>query len=209
MVSGTRSFAMLAVCTGNLARSPLSAQLLHAQLGGIGSKIAVSSAGTEAVVGEPMTEQAAGLSWKYGGDPTGHRARQLVADQIDESDLIVTATRQHRADVVSLLPRAARYTFTLKQFARLIESLDEEALREAYGRDSLLESYRTLVTVAAAQRGFLPPLADPAGDDIEDPFLQSQGTYDRVGAEVAAAVKTISAAFQRVTSMAKGEGHVS
>ena len=193
---GAAGFSILTVCTGNLARSPLSAQLLAARLRSLPA-VAVSSAGTGARAGDSMTTQAANLSLQYGGDPENHRARYLAELHVSDADLVLTATRQHRAAVVTLVPRAARYAFTLRQFARLVDSLDlgEVVPADVDGKPTELDWLRALVATAAAHRGFLPPLADPADDDIEDPFLQSQAVYDRVGALIDHDVAVISDAL--------------
>ena len=51
----TGPFSILTVCTGNICRSPLAEGLLRMVLGGL--DVTVQSAGTAALVGEPMTEQ--------------------------------------------------------------------------------------------------------------------------------------------------------
>jgi protein-tyrosine phosphatase len=198
-------FSVLTVCTGNLARSPISAQLLAARTRQIPA-VVVTSAGTRAHEGDPMTTQAADISLRYGGEPAGHRATELTAGEIAGADLVLTATRQHRAAAVTLVPRAARYTFTLRQFARLVSSLDlaEVAPSEPSptGQFTDVDCLKALVAAAASHRGFLPPLANPDDDDIEDPFRQSQTVYDRVGALIDGDVTTIASAFATVVDRA-------
>ncbi len=174
-------FSVLTVCTGNLVRSPIAAQLLVAGLGAASAAFSVSSAGTAASVGAPMPPEAVAVSRRYGGDPDQHRARRLTAHDIAGAGLVLTASREHRARVVSLAPSASARTFTIRQFARLVESLD----------DATFEAPAEFVAGAAAQRGLVPPLADPASDDLDDPFLRPQHVYDRVGAEIDAAITTI------------------
>lgn len=197
--SRDRRFEILTVCTGNIARSPLAAQLLVARLGLPTSAIGVGSAGTGALVGEPMTEEAAELSRRYGGNPVHHRARQVTAALVEGADLVLTATRAHRSEVVSLAPRAARYTFTLRQFARLVESVDPES-----GKGATPARLREVVAAAASQRGFVAPLRDPDDDDLVDPFRQSQAIYDRVGGQVDDAVRRVSAGLLGTTALRSG-----
>ncbi len=116
---------ILLVCTGNICRSPLAEQLLRARLEEAGIAAHVDSAGTRAMVASPMTPEAAALSLAHGAHSTDHSARQLTEQLVNEADLVLTATRDHRREVVTLLPRATRYTFTLNQFARLLGASDE------------------------------------------------------------------------------------
>ncbi|TFB71830.1 hypothetical protein E3O06_11235 [Cryobacterium glaciale] len=118
---------ILIVCTGNICRSPLAEQVLRARLLAAGSGVTVASAGTQAVVGGAMTPEAAALALKLGSASTVHTPRQLTADMLAQADLVLTATRDHRRDVVTLFPKATRYTFTLNQFARLVDAAAESA----------------------------------------------------------------------------------
>lgn len=197
--SRDRRFEILTVCTGNIARSPLAAQLLVARLGSPKSAIVVGSAGTGALVGEPMTEEAAELSRRYGGNPVHHRARQVTAALVEGADLVLTATRAHRSEVVSLAPRASRYAFTLRQFARLIESVDPQS-----GKGATPAGLREAVAAAASQRGFVAPLRDPDDDDLMDPFRQSQAIYDLVGGQIDDAVRRVSAGLLGTAALRSG-----
>jgi protein-tyrosine phosphatase len=196
-------FRILAVCTGNLVRSALAEQLLTVRLGSLGSFVQIASAGAAANPGDPMPEQAEELSRRYGGNSEGHRARLLSAELVGQADLILTAEREHRAQVVSLVPRASRVTFTLNQFARLIESVTAEPLVPV-AAGSVRELLVRVTEESAAQRGYLPPLADPALDDVIDPYKQSQTVYDTAGRDIDAAVTTISAGLLRAVERGRG-----
>lgn len=176
--------SILIVCTGNICRSPLAEQLLQARLDAAGIPATAHSAGTRAMVGHAMTPESAALSTTYGGPPTAHQARQLTESLIANADLILTATREHRSEVVSLHPRAARYTYTLNQFARLAAAVDP-----------VETPFHEYLAEVSATRGLTPPPANPEDDDIEDPYRRSQEVYDRSGAAIDAAVSTITAGF--------------
>ena len=51
-------FSILVVCTGNVCRSPAAERLLASKLG---STVQVASAGTHALVGQPISEPMAAL----------------------------------------------------------------------------------------------------------------------------------------------------
>ena len=184
------TFAVLFVCTGNICRSPMGERLFAARTAGYqGAVIEASSAGTNGLRSYPMDLPSAGVLRELGGDPEGHRARRVAAADLESTDLILTATREHRAALLQLLPLAFRRTFTMREFGRLGVPLaplsgqpDESALRER-------------VRAVAAQRGFAPP-PEPAGlDDIGDPFGASMDVARRAGREVSDAVDAIVAAL--------------
>lgn len=191
-VSERSAFRILTVCTGNVCRSPVMAQLFDAALGRDGWTVV--SAGTSPNHGQRMTDEAVALSRLYGGRPNGHRAGEISEGLIDQADLVLTATREHRAGVVSMWPRAAAYTFTAKQFARILESEDTSP-DIARLRDDANRSPDRLVSTVARLRGFAPPPQDAADDDIEDPYRRSQDVYDRVGVEIERTVSLISSAL--------------
>ena len=187
-------FSILVVCTGNVCRSPLAEQLLTARLSAAGVPVRVVSAGTRALVGRGMPEEAGALSLDYGGNPSGHVGRQVTREMVEDADLILTATRDHRGEIVSLSPAASRHTFTLQQFARISQAAETRPLlepaeqREVAGARSALLEY---VASVAASRGYAPPPARAIDDDIEDPFRQSRQVYRRVARTVDEAVTKV------------------
>ncbi|SFR72172.1 protein-tyrosine phosphatase [Agromyces sp. CF514] len=207
---------VLVVCTGNICRSPVAERVLAARLAAAGiDDVRVSSAGTSALVGEPMTPEAADLAVRLGADPTGHAARRLTAQLIEDADLVLTATRAHRAQVAELVPRAARRAFTLREFARVLAFLaadggldtgddtpDPDSVAQRLGatvlalQDSGSTSRLQRATDAAARsRGLAPPPPDPNDDDILDPYGAPIAIYDEAGRLIDDAVDSIVSAL--------------
>ena len=94
---------ILLVCTGNTCRSPLAEALLRRALDEAGvSGVEVSSAGTGAWIGEPVSEGAYLVGLERGLDLANHRARLLNEKLIAENELILTLARGHRKKVQAL-----------------------------------------------------------------------------------------------------------
>jgi len=194
VVEAGTPFNILVVCTGNICRSPLAERLLTAEFARLGlgeNQVRVESAGVAALVGQPMTEQAAAQASLYGGNPTGHHARQLVAEMVERADLILTMERRHRAEVVRLVARASRYAFTLPEFARLTASLLAAELDiQLPTHSGFADQLRALVPEIAAERGLALPLAE-GDDEVEDPYRRSDAVYARSANQIAAAVSSM------------------
>ncbi len=113
------AFRVLFVCVGNVCRSPLGERLLASRLRPEG--VEVASAGVGALVAAPMTAEAARHLESYGGSADGFASRQLTPDMVDESDLVLTATKAIRSRVLEESPAALRRTFTVLEFAALLD----------------------------------------------------------------------------------------
>ncbi|MCW2714361.1 MAG: protein tyrosine phosphatase [Frankiales bacterium] len=173
-------FRVLHVCTGNICRSPMAEQLMRAglaaRLGPEAGRFVVQSAGTWGHTGSPMEPFALRTLSAYGVDGSGFRARELVAEHVAGADLVLGATREHRAASVVLHPRAARRTFTLREFHRLAAAVDGDALPQG----DVVERARALVAAAAAKRGLVPP-QDPSHDDLADPYHAPESAFTVCG----------------------------
>ena len=128
---------ILLVCTGNTCRSPLAEALLRRALDEAGvSGVEVSSAGTGAWIGEPVSEGAYLVGLERGLDLANHRARLLSEKLIAENDLILILARGHRKKVQALGGDAK--TSLLGEFAGL--SGDDAEVPDPVGGP--IEGYR-------------------------------------------------------------------
>lgn len=184
------SFNILTVCTGNICRSPLGESLLRRELSRL--PVVISSAGTHALVGKPMYESNQEIARELGiGDASEHRAKQLSVDMLEQSDLVLAMDRGHRRQIVEMLPRASRYTFTLREFARLADQVSNEDLALRSGR-SAVELLRDTLELVAQLRGTLPLLDDPLQEDVIDPYGQKQEMFKISAEQLIPAVMTSS-----------------
>jgi protein-tyrosine phosphatase len=176
-------FRVLHVCTGNICRSPLAEHLmrdgLHKRLGADADRFVVESAGTWGHTGSPMETYALSTLRTYDVDGSAFAARELVAEHVVAADLVLGATREHRAAAVVLHPRAAARTFTLREFARLAAAVDGAALPAG----DPVERARALVLAVAANRGLVPPQR-PGDDDVDDPYQAPASAFATCGALV-------------------------
>ena len=180
-------FDLLTVCTGNICRSPMAERIAvyelqrglppeHAQ------RFRVHSAGTHGLEGwevnPPVGARLAALGIGY----DDFRARRLIETMVSDADLVLAATREHRAAAITLVPRAAARTFTIREFARLVGLVDVAELPSG----DPVERARALVASAARQRGMV--WVPPEEDDIADPYGRSEAEFDACAAQITAAL---------------------
>ena len=184
-------YAVLFVCTGNVCRSPAAERLLRRDLdrtvGGIAglSGVDVSSAGTGALVGEPMSPPMAELVVGAGGDVDGFSARMLTTSIVRGADLVITMTSAHRRETVTLVPAAVQRTFVLGEMAHMLTQVDADEVSAVAGPGaSAAERLRATVAIAKRHR---TPGVDPA-EDIVDPYGRSKSVYAESFAQIQAAL---------------------
>jgi len=158
--------------------------LAYAEAGGaaLAGALTASSAGTRAVVGHPI-EPSAGLVLRgLGGNAAGFVAHQLVADDINRADLVLTMTRRHRDKVLQLDPRVMARTFTLREAAALLKAVGGDAFT---ADPDLASRARHLGATLFQRRAARIVHLDRQRDDIPDPIGASLDKFQRVGDAIA------------------------
>lgn len=190
MIGATRvdTFTVLHVCTGNICRSPMAERLMRA---GLAERriagIRVVSAGTWGHSGSPMEADALAALDELGVDGSDFTARELVAEDVVGADLVLAATREHRAAAVVLHPHAAARTYTLRELARL---LDRTSVSDLTAEDPVARAHE-LVACAAARRASATRDSrpeHPRDDDLSDPYHAPLSQFARCADLVARAL---------------------
>jgi protein-tyrosine phosphatase len=181
------------VCTGNICRSPLAAQLLAVRLAenGLARFVFVESAGLSAVVGDPMDAVPASISQRQGGDPSTHLARQLSTAIVNRADLILTMTRQQRDETVKLFPRASQRSFSIGELTQLIGPTNDQT-RAVYAADTA-ERLRQQTLRTGRNRSSARTRSE---DDIDDPYRGSLELHETIGQQITLACSELAAGFE-------------
>jgi protein-tyrosine phosphatase len=129
--------------------------------------VRVASCGVSGLEDSPAMPEGVEAMIENGVDISGHRARRLTAPMIREADLVLTMATEHRDTIVAQVEGAAGKTFTLKEFARLLDHLPPGTpIPVGAGEDQVL-SAAVVATAALRAGGAVPPSRD---EDVADPL---------------------------------------
>ncbi|MBT2519699.1 low molecular weight phosphatase family protein [Arthrobacter sp. ISL-28] len=192
---------ILTVCTGNVCRSPVAERLLQAGLDQVlPGGFEVRSAGTRALVGDPVQPLSADIIHTFGGTADGFAARQLTGKVLRKVDLVLAMSSAHRGEVLQLDASLLKRTFTIREFARMLDMLEDRKGPGAQAGPGVkvigdrinanTELWRSLPARAASVRHL--SLAPEATDnDVIDPYRRSADYYRQMEDELAPAIISI------------------
>ncbi|WP_104086215.1 low molecular weight protein-tyrosine-phosphatase [Arthrobacter sp. GMC3] len=115
----TNPYRIIAVCTGNIARSPMAEFMLASAAEAAGLDVVIDSAGTTAwEVGNPMDPRTLDVLNSHGIHTTAHVARKFQTAWFAERDLILALDTDHFDALKAMAPspEAAAKVHMLRSF---------------------------------------------------------------------------------------------
>lgn len=106
------------VCTGNICRSAMAHGYMQEKVNRAYDKnnYLISSCGIYAVTGEKSTNNAVLAMKDYNVNLENHRATNINDIDIENYDIILCMTMQHKRNVLELFPKLIGKVFTLKEY---------------------------------------------------------------------------------------------
>lgn len=189
---------ILTVCTGNICRSPLAAQLLHAKLPS--ENFEIRSAGISVLAGDHTPEAAQQVATSLGiSGADEHRAVALATAAVSQAELIFGMERLHRRTAAQADPTAGSRAFTLLEFAHIVSEVSDAQIQTFMHED--VDPEMAALNAVTRMRGVVPRLPDERFYDVEDPYGRSRRAYQRSALQIVSAVDQIVAYFGRVTEL--------
>lgn len=189
-----RQTLIVTVCTGNICRSPLAEFAIADGLREF-PWLDVTSAGTSALVGNPMDPGSAAIATAHGYlGVQDHRARAISPELVAEASLLLAMDRSHRSWIVEHFPRAKKKTFTLVECAELAAATSRDELLDEY-QFAHTESSGPLapgLTAIRLSRDRIPAEKLGAYEDIVDPYGRTTEVFEQMSDKLLPATRIVT-----------------
>jgi protein-tyrosine-phosphatase len=117
---------VLYVCTGNVFRSPVAAEMTKQVLGD--TNVKVECAGILKYNGTPLPEDVMELTERHGIDLSTHIPKQVNAKLVEAADLILVFDKKQVGELTEKYPHAKNKIYTIKNYAGIYDGQDMEDL---------------------------------------------------------------------------------
>lgn len=144
--------SILVICTGNAARSVMAGAVLTDRR----PHLAVETAGTFTVDGQPISWRTREALTRLGLAAPHHRSKQIDVAHVDRADLVIALAPEHVHWMRRHHPQAADRTATLKRLVRHL------------GSDGSLPDRLATMSLADVDLEPWEEVVDPGGKEVED-----------------------------------------
>ncbi|MDH3189856.1 MAG: low molecular weight phosphotyrosine protein phosphatase [Acidimicrobiia bacterium] len=153
---------ILAVCLGNICRSPAAAAAIRAAAARAGLEVEVDSAGTGSWhVGEPPHPESVAAAARMGLVVEG-RARKINQLDFDRHDMILAMDRSNLSEITALAPSKADQA-KIRLFRTFDPDTDQEEVPDPWGGPT--SGYEEMIRiVTAAAQGLVDHLVARSGN---------------------------------------------
>lgn len=145
---------MLVVCAGNTCRSPAAAEAIRQAAARRGIAIDVTSAGTDASPGNPVTETMRRVATTHGMAIAG-RSQQVHERDLEQADVVLALDRAVERNLNSI----STSTVTIRLLGGYAFSDSDAEIADPWG-GTTSEYARTLERIMSAAEAFVDSLND-------------------------------------------------
>lgn len=121
------------ICTGNICRSPMAEHYMQGKIEILKKEndYLIDSCGIYANSGEKATNNAIEAIKKYGINMQNHRSKNISEIDINDFDLVISLTKQHKETIIRLYPSTKGKIYTLKEYVD--PNLDYKDIDDPWG----------------------------------------------------------------------------
>ena len=125
------------VCHGNICRSPMAEAILKKMVYAENLDVQVESRGTSVYTEDPINPKSAEALATIGIKNVTHSSKQISKTDIEEADIVLTMTQQHKLSLVKTFPDFRYKIFTLAEYA--VDS--REDISDPFGKSQIFYNF--------------------------------------------------------------------